>query len=119
MATKTKTNAAKTIVGEICLYGNRETGAGWLASAGPITAGKILGDGDPVRDRGFTEAVWQAADALRAAGVTAGIVRIFAAGGQRMAEVQIEKSIGYFGDLKWSPAIVYAISADAIAAAAE
>lgn len=114
MARKIKTAKTTAAPAEICLYGNREIGAGWLART---PDGRLLGDGDPVEGRMFTEAVWQAQDALEAAGVKGGRVRIFAAGGQRMAEEYLTHR-AYFGDLKWTAAPVIEISVEAILAAA-
>ena len=103
------------LVGEICLYGNMSIGAGWLATTAD---GKLLGDGEPRQGRSFTEAVWLACDALRTAGAAVGKVRVFAAGGERMADTDINHP-GYYGSLSWVPATVLVISAAAIEAAAE
>jgi hypothetical protein len=94
-----------SIVAEICLYGTSTIGAGWLAQTAD---GKMFGDGEPVAGRNFTHAVWLAVEALQDNHVTRGMVRIFAAGGQMMAVVDINK-LGYYGDLKWQPAIQYVV----------
>lgn len=110
------------LVAEICLYGNGPTGcgAGWLAR---LADGSLLGDGEPKAGRSFTEAVFQACDhVLRAYGACGGrprtaIVRVFASGGERMADTDARHP-GYFGDLKWQPATVYVIEAADLNAAA-
>src|SRR5688500_9948847 len=83
---QTNQNAA-SVVAEICLYGNSRIGAGWLASV--PGAAPLLGDGEPKAGRAFSEAVWLACDAIRAAGVVGGKVRIFAPGGERGAEADL------------------------------
>lgn len=115
-----KANAAVTVVADICLYGNRETGAGFIAQA---VDGRMFGNGEPLASRSFTEAVWLAVDELRRAGVERGQLRIFAPGGERMATVEIgglkDRRLPYFGELSWGPAPVYVISAEALVAASE
>lgn len=105
---------AKTIVGEVCLYGNRETGAGYIA----VLPGRMFGDGTPVRGRSMTEAVWFAAFALRDAGAGPGLVRVHEPDGRLMADVDIDNP-GYFGDLPWVPAAKIQVSMDALMAMAE
>lgn len=74
------------VVADICLYGIRQTGAGWLA----VTKdGRAFGTGDPMKDRSFTEAVYQAVAAIEAAGTRAGLVRIFHPGGEFMTVVAL------------------------------
>lgn len=107
----------KALVGEICLYGTRHTGAGWLARVGASLDGHLIGDAEPNPDHTFTEAVWMACDALRNAGIKAGMVRVFESGGKNCADTDINNP-GYYGDLKWVPAPVYVIDADTILAAA-
>lgn len=104
-----------TLVAEICLYGNSraDVGAGWLARTAD---GRMFGDGDPKPGRGFTAAVWQAQEAIRATGVK-GIIRVFAPGGLRMANLGVNDT-AYFGDLKWEAATMIEISVEAIEAAA-
>ena len=116
MATKRTSGS----VAEICLYGNHETGAGWLARTAD---GAMLGDGEPRVGRSNTEAVWQACDEVRRSYAPSKrlphqtTVRIFAPGGRRMADTTLGNP-GYFGDLKWQAATVLEISAEAIEAAA-
>lgn len=86
------------ITAVVCLYGNRNIGAGWIVSDKKGQAGT----GEPVANKSFTEAVYEAVDALKARGVT-GTIRIFAAGGQHYAEVGVDR-VPYFGDLKWNAA---------------
>jgi len=111
------TKITKMLVAEICLYGNGPTGcgAGWLAVE---FGGRLLGDGEPVKDRTFTEAVWGAVDALRKIGIVQGIVAIYAPGGERYALAPIGR-VPTFGNLQWtSPAPCHVISAAELEAAA-
>jgi hypothetical protein len=66
------TKANKTVVAELCLYGNGASGcgAGWLVK---LADGRFLGSGDPVKGRGFTEAVWDGMQAVREAEVVKGL----------------------------------------------
>jgi hypothetical protein len=98
---KQNKDAAQTIVGEICLYGNRETGAGWLAST---LHGERFGTGEPVAERSFTEAIWMAANEIRKFYMQ-GLIRIYAAGGERMTTIKVCGHPPVFGDLKWELAI--------------
>lgn len=113
MKTNKKTKCPAVLVGEICLYGNSATcGAGWLAR-GEKTG--LLGE--PRKERSFTEAVWLAAEALRAAGVD-GVIAIYAPGGERYAVANV-RSVPSFGSLEWraaAPGVV--ISAEQVLAAA-
>jgi hypothetical protein len=104
MTTRT-TVATETVIADICLYGNTNTGAGWLARSAD---GRMFGTGEPARDRSFTEAVWTAADTILAAGARVDVVRIFAPGGLRVATVPIGAIPG-FGALPWEPAPVYVL----------
>lgn len=118
MAKRTN-NAAKTI-GEICLYGgNAATGSksGWLATIGPLTDGRMLGDGEP-HYYGLTEAVWAACEALRESGIQRGNAWVFAPGGKLRALVDINHP-AYYGQLQWEAAPVFTLSAAAIMEAAE
>lgn len=114
MASRIKTPKTAPIVAEICLYGTHAIGVGYLTKI----AGRpgLLGTGEPVAGVGYTTAVWNAADEIRRLGVS-GTVRIFAAGGQRMADVDLGR-IGYFGDLPFVPAVVVEIPVAAILEAA-
>lgn len=103
-----------TTIADICLYGNRETGAGWLARTND---GTLLGDGEPNPARNFTEAVWLATDAIVGHVRAGGKARVFAPGGERMAIIDLHHP-GWFGRLVWEPAPVLEISAEAIEAAA-
>jgi hypothetical protein len=97
-----KTNKAAA---DICLYGTRNTGAGFIVCA--LKGGRTSGTGDPVKDRTFTEAVWMGVEHLRALGVTRGIVRIFDAGGDRVALADLA-NVPSFGELTWQTAPVNA-----------
>jgi hypothetical protein len=121
--------SAKTskIVAEICLYGNHETGAGYLAT---IEGQKgLLGTGEPVKGRSMTEAVWLAVREIMAEAeamiltpgplfldangrpahegpgpafrsFTKGTVRIFASGDQMFADAPLTH-VPAVGDLEW------------------
>jgi hypothetical protein len=95
MKTPSNSNAAKHVA-EICLYGTSSIGAGWLA----LVRGekKPFGEHTPSADRSFTEAVWAAVEQLKDRGV-AGTVRVFAPGGERVAEVDTRAHVPAFGDL--------------------
>jgi len=103
------------LVADICLYGNHTIGAGYLVQ---LTDGRLLGDGEPKAGRSFTEAVWLACRDVCEAGISAGLVRVFAPGGQRMADTDLNHP-GYFGNLKWQPAIQYVLSVDELVDAAK
>lgn len=105
-----------TINGGICLYGNSSS-IGWLAHVGPLEDGKMLGDGEPKPDIGATVALFDACAALSSAGVT-GDVEVHAPGGKLVAVCSVS-SPPWYGSLKWKPAEVYVVSAEAIVAAAE
>lgn len=114
----TKTTPAK-LAAEICLYGTMTAGSGWLAIIHGRQVGRYLGDGELAAGRSMTEAIWLAADELRAAGVTEGLVRIFMPGGERCADVELGEHIPNFGSLAWKPAPTIMISAAEIERAAE
>jgi hypothetical protein len=98
----------------ICLYGNMSCGAGYLAQGND---GRMFGTGDPVKGCSFNDAVWLACLDLKEAGYR-GTVRVFCAGGKRIADTTIENP-PYFGDLKWTAATIYVISVEAIEAEAK
>lgn len=103
----------------ICLYGTRETGAGWLASNGLPMAdgGRLFGDGEPSRSRTFTYAIFEAARALREAGLS-GKAHLFDAGGLRVAEISLSLPPTY-GLIAWAPAPMYVVDADEVVRAAK
>jgi hypothetical protein len=111
-------------VAEITLYGTTRIGAGWLARVyvdvnRPAWSNGLIGSGEPQDGLGFTEAVWAALDAIRAAGVQAGIVHVYEPTGRRYAEVRLDGVATWFGDLVWREgANVYVIPAADLAAAA-
>lgn len=109
MARKAKTAAA--VVADVCLYGTSWIGAGWLASTAD---GRRFGDGDPKAGRTFTEAVWAAFGALEAAGVKAGLVRVFEPNGTHVAGVDLAGTWPTFGDLRWQPAPSYVVTIPAV-----
>lgn len=108
----------KKIVAEICLYGNHQCGAGYLAHVGPLTRdSKLFGDGEPKAGRNMTAAVWLACMDLEAAGAK-GLATVYSPGGQRCGEVNIQRPC-YYGNIEWRPAPMLVISAEAIEAAAQ
>ena len=122
MARAKKNAAARRSVGEVCLYGTSDVGAGWLAKVAGSDA--VLGDGEPVAGRTFTVAVWQAVEALVAAGMTqrrGDGVWVFEASGRMRAFYPLTgwPRASRFGDLAWEPAPQYVLNVDALLAASE
>lgn len=111
---RTKTTTA-TVVADICLYGNRETGAGFLGVRYPH--GQSFGTGDPVKGRSFTDALFLAMSEVPP--VRGGVVRVFDAGGERTTTLSVNLAVPYYGDIVWREAPVYTISAAALIAASE
>ena len=101
--------ATPALVADICLYGTHTTGAGYLGLIAPAAAPMLardeamFGTGEPVAGRSFTEAVFEAVTVLRERGVVAGVARIFAPGGERVAVVELSRTIPTFGDLGVAP----------------
>lgn len=110
-----RTARPAVVVADICLYGSRRVGAGYLGVMLPH--GQTFGTGEPVATRSFTEAVFAGVRDLADRGVRAGLVRIFDAGGERMAVVDLGQAVPYYGSLSWGQAPVYTISAEALEAA--
>ena len=106
---------SKRLVGEICLYGTREVGAGYLARV----EGKMFGDGAPRPRWSFTDAMFHGLRDIREWGITRGLVRVYEPTGQRFAEVEMDWRWPYYGELKWQPAQQYVIDAEQIIATAE
>lgn len=106
----------RTIDAEICLYGNHDIGAGWLARIDKDR--RMFGDGEPCEGRSFTEAVYMAAGTLVANGCK-GYAMIYDPTGRRQARVRLGGHIGYYGDLPWEPARQWQIDLDQLMAAAE
>lgn len=106
---------SKKVVADICLYGNSNTGAGFIVCR--LDHGQTSGSGEPVVGRAFTEAVWMGVEQLRKLGLERGLVRIFAPGGERMAVADLA-NVPAFGDLTWGPAVVWTVSAAELMAAA-
>lgn len=110
------------VVAEVCLYGNgaADVGYGWLAR---LDDGTLMGTGEPKPGKTATNCVFEACDKIgRLFGMCGarprgGMVRVFAAGGERMAETSLSHP-DYYGNLKWEPATVYVVSAGDIEAAA-
>lgn len=106
---------ANTLVAEICLYGNHEIGAGWLANTGT----DLLGDGEPFQDRTFTSAIWSALEAIREArpdlNKRGNVVAIYTPGGTNRVLVDLSQHVPSFGQLAWIPMCDHVeISADEI-----
>lgn len=102
----------ETIVAEICMYGNHGYGFGFIARC---IDGHMIGDGEQ-KMQSATSALWTACSAIGPR-YDGGKVRVFAPGGRMMADADLNQP-GYFGSLKWVPATVIVISAEAIEAAA-
>lgn len=134
--TKETTRKPGKCVGEVCLYGGRETGAGWIAAvevrgrtvtptqAFPATAAVGFGDGEPDPRVGLTDAVYRGIRDVLAlcevSGIRVGVrdwVWVHAPGGERRAKTPVFAP-GYFGGLAWEPGVVYEIPMEAILAAA-
>ncbi len=101
-------------IAEVCLYGAMGHGYGWLATFGR----ELLGDGE-LRHDSASSAMWTAFTALSQSGIHCGPCNVFAPGGKLVAIVHLHKTWPTFGDLKWQPAVQYAISSEAIVAASE
>jgi hypothetical protein len=101
-------------IAEICLFGNQQTGAGWLARTHDD---RLLGDGEPVRERSFTSALWLACQALEHRGYV-GQVDVFQPSGRLVAETRTDRP-GWYGELVWRPARQYVVSAEEVLAAGE
>jgi hypothetical protein len=105
-------------VAEVCLYGTRQTGAGYLVSI-YAEGGRIvrLGTGEPKADRSFTEALWIACGLIQTAGFD-GFVHVYEPTGQKFAEVHTFRVPAY-GNLTWiDGGTAYVIPASAILEAA-
>jgi hypothetical protein len=103
------------VVAEIALYGNTRTcGAGYIATR--LDTKQMFGDGEPKKDRGYTEALWAAAHDLQESGLIAGDVIIYEPNGQLMARAPVAH-IPSFGGLQWENAPQLAIGIDRITAA--
>lgn len=90
-------------VADICLYGTRDHGFGYLADS---RAGLHIGDG-ALTHRTATAAYWTACQELRTSGCDSGIVRVFAPGGEFVAEGSLDAP-PWYGDLKWDRAEAFA-----------
>jgi len=88
----------KAPVAEICLYGVRSTGAGWILAT---REGVLRGDGEPRADRTFSAAIAEAFEALAALGLRGEPVLLVDAGGERSARLIAPVA---YGDVLWAPA---------------
>lgn len=93
----------KPVAAEICIYGTDQA-AGWMAAPADYSA--ILGTGEPQAGLSLSDAAWQAADALRQAGLDAdAIVRIFAPNGCH-ANLHLHLRITEFGELQFGNVVL-------------
>ena len=106
--------ANKQPVAHVCMYGNSQIGAGWIAQ---LTDGRLLGNGEPRTHLGFTAALQLAKDAIKTAGVLYGTIRVFMTGGHRMADINLNK-FEYYGEIKWVPAAMLEVRTADLKAAA-
>jgi hypothetical protein len=117
-AKRSKTDAA--YVAELCLYGTTDAriGAGYLGVVSPH--GQTFGTGEPKPGRTFTECIFMAAGELAARGITSGVLRVYDAGGARMADLDLGAALPIYGSIGtapgWKPAPVYTISVPALEA---
>lgn len=107
-------------VAEICLYGTRQTGAGYIVSIPGVDGQTVrLGTGEPNPKRSFTEAVWAAAGLLQICGLTAGMVHVYEPSGHKFAAFDLGGNVPNFGDLEWvDGGTAFVIPASDVAAAA-
>lgn len=112
-------------VAEVCFYGTPTTGAGWLVKVldreggnVPAWSKGIIGTGDPVEGRTFTEALYTALDQVRAAGLSRGLVTVYESSGAMMASLELAATWPVYGDLNWIDAPIFAANAEQLKAAA-
>lgn len=142
LSRKSRTVKATEIVATICLYGNHEVGYGWLAHVGAklvgdgggprigelaanavslacMAVGMMLGDGAPRRGTTATESLWNACNAVALAlGHCRGLVCVYAPGGRFSGETALGFP-GWYGNITWRPAPVFAVKVDEILKHAE
>lgn len=124
---RSNSKQAQQVVAEVCLYGTRLHGYGWL---GQMADGTLLGDTitqaeDPWRagevrlvEGTMTERIFAAVRALAEDhGVRSGLVRVYEPEGIRFAIVDLARPRNV-GDLTWERAGGFEVSAEAIIAAA-
>lgn len=87
-----------SLVAEICMYGIRDTGAGFIARN--LKTGAMVGNGEPTANRSFTAALWLAVETLKTLGLTEGCAVVFAPSAVSMAVVDLTRVPAY-GDLAW------------------
>lgn len=100
MKTTDTTPKTARIVADVCFYGAGAAGHGFLFHVDGVAG--VHGDATPRRDRGLTEALWKAIDAIRWM-VTArrgDLVRLHSPGGNMVAEVPLDY-VGYAGNVAW------------------
>jgi hypothetical protein len=111
MAAQVIRGAAAAVVAEICLYGTSAIGAGYIAAAPDGQGGLWMsGTGDPVQGRPFTEAIFQAVEDLKVAGITSGLVQVFHPGGEYVSTIDLDQPIPTYGSLTSKPAPVFVLA---------
>jgi hypothetical protein len=110
-ATMTSTRGHKGVVGDICLYGTRESGYGFIAAA---PGQPLMGTGE-LRYGTRTHAVEAACETLRGHGVRTGEVWVYDCGGERKAATRVDAPLP-ISMLSWRPAEQYAVNVDDILA---
>jgi len=105
-------------IADVCMYGIRETGAGWLAQ---IADGTLLGDGTPKPGMDFTTALWKACEHVRlhardSEAFVRGRVRVFEPGGKRVAEFDVAYP-PWYGSLVWEDAPTMNLTAHEVVSA--
>ena len=116
-----KKSQSPVVVAEISLYGTGSCGYGTIVR---LADGRMIGSGEPAKNRTATSAIWLALDDIEHAhserslpkGATA-LVHYDFPGGPRVAVVSMAGIAPSFGDLKWTVGPVYEIGVDALLAA--
>lgn len=117
--------SSSELVAQVCLYGARETGYAYLASA-PELSSPIVAEGgwsahDPSSPSGelrsLSETIERAKRELRALGLSAGVALVCFPAGERCARTPIER-YERVGDMKLEPAPLVRVTAEAIDQAA-
>jgi len=123
------TTPAKTIVGEICLYGGHFA-SDYLAVVAP-DAGvpftprpdggaslEMFGDGEPREGRSLNDSVWLACLEFCDRGHKTGLVKVYAPDGRHVALTRVDRPC-YYGALDWQAAELLTVSLEDLTAVAE